>query len=253
MFHSNDDFIQRNFIFDADGFEIPNASSYWKLIKLAKSKNLKAIDVKASRIDENKEKKMTRPMGKSFDQHYRSPFSNGLKHIHLDINEWLVLIQTVFNHDNEKKMKLLSSRSFGEDMKFPVQKPMRYFTADKAARPDTTRDVKNAEPSSEAAINDDAGSIYETMQKAALKFVPVPGRPPSLLGLIPSALKDAGPLVSASRGTLIASTSWSSALLLALMLVSLRLLLMLTDVTTLKDGKKVDVREERLWKPLILP
>jgi len=40
MFHSNDDFIQRNFIFDADGFEIPNVSSYWKLIKLAKSKNL---------------------------------------------------------------------------------------------------------------------------------------------------------------------------------------------------------------------
>ena len=27
---------------------------------------------------------------------------------------------------------------------------------------------------------------------------------------------------------------------------------MLTDVTTLKDGKNVDVGEERLWKPLIL-
>ena len=27
---------------------------------------------------------------------------------------------------------------------------------------------------------------------------------------------------------------------------------MMTDVTTLKDGKKVDVEEKRLWKPLIL-
>ena len=100
------------------------------------------------------------------------------------------------------------------------------------------------EPSSKAD-NDVAGTIQK-------KFLPVHGRPPSLLGFIPSALKDAEPLVSASRGTLIASTSRSSALLLALMLVSLRLLLMLTDVTTLKDGKKVDIREEPLWKPLIL-
>ena len=65
-------------------------------------------------------------------------------------------------------------------------------------------------------------------------------------------IKDAKPLVLASRDTFIASTSRSSALLLALMLVSLRLLLMLTDVTPTKDGKKVDVREERLRKPLIL-
>ena len=90
------------------------------------------------------------------------------------------------------------------------------------------------EPPSKAD-NDVAGPIQK-------KFLPVHDRPPSLLGSIPSALKDAEPLVSASEGTLIASTSRSSALLLALMLVSLRL--MLIDVTTLKDGKKVDVGEE---------
>ena len=59
----------------------------------------------------------------------------------------------------------------------------------------------------------DAGTICEKIQKAALKFLPVRGRPPSLLGLIPLAIKDAKPLVLASRGTFIASTSRSSALL----------------------------------------
>ena len=43
----------------------------------------------------------------------------------------------------------------------------------------------------------DAGSV---------KFLPVRGRPPTLLGLIPLAIKDAKPLVLASRGTFIAST-----------------------------------------------
>ena len=59
----------------------------------------------------------------------------------------------------------------------------------------------------------DVGSICEKIQKAALKFLPVRGRPPSLLGIIPLAIKDAKPLVLASRGTFIASTSRSSALL----------------------------------------
>ena len=99
-------------------------------------------------------------------------------------------------------------------MKFPAPEPMKCFTADKAVRPDAIEGVEKVELSSKAD-NDVAGPIQK-------KFLPVHGQPPSLLGSIPSALKDAEPLVSASEGTLIASTSRSSALLLALMLVSLK-------------------------------
>ena len=45
----------------------------------------------------------------------------------------------------------------------------------------------------------DAGSKCKELQKAALKFLPVRGWPPLLLGLIPFAIKDAKPLVLASR------------------------------------------------------
>ena len=162
----------------------------------------------------------------------------------LAINEWLIFIQKVFNYDKKKMMKPLSSRSFEEEMKFPAPEPMKCFTADRALRPDATKDVENVEPPSKAD-NDVAGPIQK-------KFLPAHGRPPSLLGSIPSALKDAEPLVSASRGTLIASTSWSSALLLVLMLISLRML-MLIDVTTARVVMKVDIEKKKLWKPLILP
>ena len=191
-------------------------------------------DIEASHIDDD-EKEM-RQMGEAFDQHSKSPIMSGLIHMNLAIYEWLVLIQNLFNYDDMKPMKSLSSPLHDEDIKYPVLETLKCLTDDQAVRLDATEGVK----------------VNDKIQKPVLKFIPVHGRPPSLLGSIPSAIKDAEPLVSASRGTLIASTSWSSALLLVLMLISLRML-MLIDVTTARVLKKVDIEKERFWKPLSLP
>ena len=196
-------FNERNVNFDADGFQILNVSSHWNLVKVVKVESLIAMnDIEASHIDDD-EKEM-RQMGEAFDQHSKSPITSGLIHMNLAIYEWLVLIQNLFNYDDMKPMKSMVTRLYDEDIKYPVLKPLKCLIDDQAVRPDATEGVK----------------VYEEMQKPALTFIPVHGRPPSLLGSIPSAIKDAEPLVAASRGTLIASTSWSSALLLVLMLVS---------------------------------
>ena len=132
-------------------------------------------------------------------------------------------------------------------MKFQAPEQVNCFIDEQAVCTDATKGEEKVKLSSKANI-DGAGSL----QNAVLKFLPVHGRPPSLLRSVPYALKDAEPLVSASRGTLIASTSWSSALLLVLMLISLRML-MLVDVTTARVVMKVDVGKKGFWKPLILP
>ena len=150
-----------------------------------------------------------------------------------------------------EQMKPLSYHLYGENVTHPVLKPLKCFTADQAACLDATDGVENVELFSKVS-NDGDASIHEDMQTSALNFLPVHCRPPSLLGFIPSALKDAEPLVSASEGNLPGSTSRTSSVLFVLMLVSLRLLLMLLAVTTPEVAKEVDIEMEQLWKALIL-